>query len=254
MIQTAQVPACTYKKNTLRIENPISNKLRVFTAPHFFAIPVAAKRTDILLEEANTMATRSRLGDIRSRYEAPPPPVEKERVQSAVDAPGPEVSSTARAAARLSKQQTAAVAEAPQRRRITPAITHTDSDELRALKRTAQAKELEIQNLAAKFQTLAERLSRLTSQFDAAKYAPVVAATPNGARVKSTEYVSGATAARSAVSSAEKATRGSTGSTGSTQKSSTSLEAILAAARSGDRGSGKASAPVKFSKIIRDFK
>ena len=109
---------------------------------------------------------RSRVNDIRNRFEGVPVQAPRQRFVSAVDAPGPEVSKEGRAAARKSAvkaEETAKTSSAAARRRRVPAIVAGDTDEQRALKRTAQAKELEIQQLAARLAALTERLARVTT-------------------------------------------------------------------------------------------
>lgn len=227
------------------------------------------------------MATRSRVNDIRNRFEGVPVQAPRQRFVSAVDSPAPEVSKEGRAAARKSATKTEEIAKSSSgsaRRRRVPAIVAGDTDEQRALKRTAQAKELEIQQLAARLSALTERLARVTTLLDAASSAPVVSSDSRAAagRIKSTEFVAGGAEARKVVESARApkvpssqpstsldailaAARtpraGNAPSSGkTTQASSNSLEAILAAARGGSSSSGRTTGGTKFSKAMRDFK
>lgn len=233
------------------------------------------------------------MGDLKNRFEGAPPPPVRERVVSAVDAPTAVVGAEAREAQRRSaaKAHAAGGAGAVARRRRAPAIVAGDSDELRALKRAAQARELEVQAMAARLRKLAERLSRVAAAFDAVAHAPVVAAAPTGARdrVRSTEYgnATRATTARAAApanrapatsatsleailaaartpragvaapaprNTAVPAPRTNGAQTAGTAP--TSLEAILAAARGGTSASprGSTGGTVKYSKLMREFK
>lgn len=188
---------------------------------------------------------------LRNKFDgvAPPPPPQRERLQSALDAPRAELGDEAKsardgAATRVRNSTT----EAPKLRRYVPQIGPADSDEARHLKRQIQAREQEIQAMCAKLLQVAERLDRVASIFHASLQnvaAPVAAPEdPNKPRMKAFSAdapVDGAAAATSAASSAAASAK------------PTSLEAILAAARSGGNSSRAQSEKPKYSKLLRNM-
>lgn len=180
------------------------------------------------------------------KEEPPPPPPKKERFQSELDAPRPELSVQAKTARVQSVSRVEAakpVAEGKGWRQM-PQIGATDTDEERELKRKIQAKEQEIVDVAAKLSALGDRLERALEAFHESVVG-VAAAAPEAA-----PSVDRAKAFEDNENSPEK---------GKDRKSApglsggkTSLEAILAAARSG-KGRVKSETP-KYAKLIRDMK
>lgn len=192
---------------------------------------------------------RALLSKFEEKKEEPPPP-RKERFQSTLDAPRPELSSQAKSARVQSVSRVAAeTAIEPKGRRFVPQIGPADTDEERDLKRQIQAKEQEIMDMAAKLNNIAERLDRAVENFHAsvvqtsAEAAPVAA--PNDARAKAFDEAAEKRAQAATHTNSRKSAPSGAG---------TSLEAILAAARG---GSGKArvkSEAPKYSKLLRDWK
>lgn len=173
------------------------------------------------------MSTRSRVTDLASRFESTPPPEPtRERFTSAVDKPKAVVSAEGRAASRRSAAKAEALASgaaAHARRRRVPAILPGDDDLMRSLKRAAQAREAEIQDIAARMSALIERLARVTSQLDAASSAPVVTGgKPSDKRLQSGEFAS----------VASRVPRKQSSVPSSAPRKDISLQSILAAARS----------------------
>lgn len=179
------------------------------------------------------------------------PAPRKERFQSALDAPAPELSKQAKSARVRSISRVAAqVAGEPKDRRSIPQIKAGDTDEERELKRKIQAKEQEIMDMAAKLNGIAERLDSIVGLFHAsiveisAEAAPV--AMSSGDRAKAFD----ATVEKKAQAAQEVTTSKSTAASGG----GTSLEAILAAARGGGGKTRVKSETPKYSKLLRDLK
>lgn len=187
------------------------------------------------------MSVRSRVTDIRNRFEGVPVTAPRERFVSGVDAGPAVVSREARIASMRSAEKTeAAAGGAPARRRRVPAVVPGDTDELRAMKKLAAEKEKEIQALAQRICTLNERLGRVTSLLDASASAPVVATSSTGNRIQSAEFQGGAAAdvkklvesSRGAGGIPSAANKKKKGAAAAGSSNSNSLESILAAARS----------------------
>lgn len=127
-----------------------------------------------------------------------------------------------------------------------PQIGATDTDEERELKRKIQAKEQEIVDVAAKLSAIADRLDRALEAFHGSVVgvaSAVPEAAPSATRAKAFSEGEGGEKVQSGKE------RQSTPEIGSAP---TSLEAILAAARSG-KGRVKSETP-KYSKLLRDLK
>lgn len=192
---------------------------------------------------------RTLLSRFEEKKEEPPPP-RKERFQSTLDAPRPELSSQAKSARVRSVTRVAAeVAIEPKGRRYVPQIGAADTDEERDLKRQIQAKEQEIMDIAAKLNNIAERLDRVVETFHAsvvqtsAEAAPV--AVPSDTRTKAFGEAAGKKAQGETAANSRKSAPSGAG---------TSLEAILAAARGGTGKARVKSEAPKYSKLLRDRK
>lgn len=190
---------------------------------------------------------RALLSKFEVKKEEPPPP-RKERFQSGLDAPRPELSAEAKSARRESASRVGSesLTEAKGRRYV-PQILPGDTDEERDLKRQIQAKEQEILDMASKLAGIAERLDRAVETF----HGSVV-----GVSANVPEAAPSPTRAKAFDGTGEEATT-ETAESPSTRKSApsgtgTSLEAILAAARSG-KPRVKSETP-KYSKLLRDMK
>lgn len=202
-----------------------------------------------MADQSPAARMRALMSRFEEKKEEPPPP-RKERFQSTLDAPRPELSSQAKSAQRASVSKVAAEATIePKGRRYVPQIAAGDTDEERELKRQIQAKEQEIMDMAAKLVNIAERLDRVVETFHAsiiqtsAEAAPVAA--PSDSRAKAFD------------ASAEQRREDQTASskrTSATSAGGTSLEAILAAARGGGGKERVKSETPKYSKLLRDMK
>lgn len=214
---------------------------------------------------------------------APPPAPAPERFASALDAPRAVVSGAAAdaredAAGRVGERVRRAssrggAAEPPAaaplgaaRRRMPPPIGPADSDEARALKREIVAREAEIQDMAGRLAALAENLDRIAALFVAAQVgAPgvggggVYVPPPIGAAASDTASMSDP-ARRSAARGPRPATAGPLESRGATAGTSppsasgavgSSLEEILAAARSGRPSSRARSETPKYASLLK---
>lgn len=186
------------------------------------------------------------------KKEEPPPSPPKERVQSALDSPRPELSDAAKSARVQSLTRVEAeAAKQVKCKRYVPQIGPTDTDEERELKRRIQAKEQEILDMASRLSQIAERLDRVVETFHAsiiATSADEYVAEPSESRTKAFQNspdkdMEEAEAKEEEGSNSRKSVPATTG---------TSLEAILAAARSG-KPRVKSEAP-KYSKLLRDMK
>lgn len=185
------------------------------------------------------------------KKEEPPPSPPKERVQSALDTPRPGLSDAAKSARVQSLTRAEAeAAKEVKRKRYVPQIGPTDTDEERELKRRIQAKEQEILDMASRLSQIAERLDRMVETFHASIIATTAneqVAEPSENRTKafqdSPDKNTEEAEAREEDSISQKSVPNATG---------TSLEAILAAARSG-KPRVKSETP-KYSKLLRDMK
>lgn len=192
------------------------------------------------------MDTASRMRDLLSKFEAPretPRAAPKERVQSSVDAPRPELSDQARRAQRNSASR---VSHDVCKKRMVPRINAGDSDAVRELKRAIQAKEQEIMDMNTKLLALSERLERVVEIFTAS----IVETAQEEVPVKAPED-------RVRAFRLEDVEETERNDPNETPKSSisagkTSLAAILAAARNGTPRTK--SATPKYSKLLADFK
>lgn len=191
--------------------------------------------------------------DILNKFEgrSEPAPARRERLQSSLDAPRAALSAEASRARVQSisilKERANGVDEDACRRRYVPKISATDGDDIRDLKRQIQGKEQEIMEMASKLLQIGERLERVvdifnTSLLQAAEAAVPVATEATGAsRTRAFETADAAAAVQT--TSRPKSLPSAAG---------TSLEAILAAARSSAPRSG-ADKP-KYSRMLRDMK
>lgn len=179
---------------------------------------------------------------------APPP---KERFQSTLDAPRPELNTEAKSARVRSVTRVAAqVADDPKARRSVPQIVAGDTDEERELKRKIQAKEQEIMNMAGKLTSIAERLDSVVETFHASIVETSEEATPVPVSSASRATAFDETAEKKA----QEAQEASNTKTTSSSPGATSLEAILAAARAGGGKTRVKSETPKYSKLLRDLK
>lgn len=194
---------------------------------------------------------RALLSVFEEQKEEPPPPPAKERVQSALDAPRPELNEAAKSARVQSLTRAEAeAAKAVKPKRSVPQIGPTDTDEERELKRRIQAKEQEILDMASKLNQIAERLDRVIEKFHASTIGtstdePI--AEPKDNRTKAFQELPDKGKDEVSAKGEDDNARKSTTATGGT-----SLEAILAAARSG-KPRVKSETP-KYSKLLRDLK
>lgn len=193
----------------------------------------------------------SRFSDLRHRFEPvqEPPPPRKERIQSSIDAPAPELSDQAKSARVTSISRVEAELKSQQINRYVPKIGPTDSDEVRDLKRAIQAKEQEIVEMSAKLASFAERLDRSIDLFTASVVEVALEAAPakpREDRVKAFQHSSHTTPSDENVNEPKSSASSSASSGG------TSLAAILAAARSGQPR--VQSERPKYAKLLRDLK
>lgn len=190
---------------------------------------------------------RALMSMFEEKKEQPPPPPKKERFHSALDAPRPELSTEARSARvqSLTKAQAEASKE-PAGKRYVPQIGPTDTDEERELKRKIQAKEQEILDMASRLKNMAERLDVVVGVFHNSL---ISAATEEPAMESSGEPIK---AFQKGPEVVEKEERDKSRKSAPSSSAGTSLEAILAAARSG-KPRVKSETP-KYSKLLRDMK
>ncbi|CAN8063407.1 unnamed protein product [Agarophyton chilense] len=198
-----------------------------------------------------TQSSASRLRDLLNKFEGvrPPSPPKKERIVSGLDPKRGPLSSEAVSAREASQNilssQSAQAEQAAKPKRYVPRIAATDSDEVRDLKRAILAKEQEITAVCTQLKAMADRVDRALEVFLASEIEneeQAVQKTPDQ-RVKA--FTVDATKAVDGVVEKPTKTVGS---------SPTSLEAILAAARSGKiRSTGGGEKP-KYSKLLRDMK
>eukprot|EP00177_Eucheuma_denticulatum_P008143 GFKZ01014829.1.p1 GENE.GFKZ01014829.1~~GFKZ01014829.1.p1 ORF type:complete len:204 (-),score=53.35 GFKZ01014829.1:670-1281(-) len=203
-----------------------------------------------MAQEQGAGRMRALMSMFEEKKEQPPPQPKKERFHSALDAPRPELSTEARSARvqSLTKAEAEATRE-DKGRRYVPQIGPTDTDEERELKRKIQAKEQEILDLASRLKDMADRLDVVVSVFhnsliSAAAEEPV--APSSGEAVKA--FQKGPDLSEKEKKEEKEKSRMSAPSS----SGGTSLEAILAAARSG-KPRVKSETP-KYSKLLRDLK
>lgn len=191
---------------------------------------------------------RALMSMFEEKKEAPPPP-KKERFQSGLDAPRPELTKEAKSArAKSISKAEAEAAKDIKPKRFIPQIDPTDSDEERELKRKIQAKEQEILDLASKLTTMAERLDRVVETFHASIIDTETAedTEPNHSEARTKAFT------KAEVKEEEDEKDEKAAQRKSAPQGGTSLEAILAAARGG-KPRAKSETP-KYSKLLRDLK
>lgn len=192
---------------------------------------------------------RALMSMFEEKKEQPPPAPKKERFHSALDAPRPELSTEARSARvqSLTKAQAEATKEEKGKRYV-PQIGPTDTDEERELKRKIQAKEQEILDLASRLKDMADRLDVVVGVFHNSL---ISAAGEEQVAESSGETIKAFEKGPDGGKEKEEKEK-SRMSAPSSSSGGTSLEAILAAARSG-KPRVKSETP-KYSKLLRDLK
>lgn len=197
----------------------------------------------------NIAGSNSRMRALLSKFETetvkPPPPPTKERFQSTLDAPKPELN---KESADAKRRSATAVAEdvAAASKRYVPKIGPTDSEEVRELKRKIQAKEQEILDITAKFRQISDRLTRVVDIFTNASVEEAMAAAPPPKKSNSEPTKAFQSNSELEQTQKEQAPKKTTSISGN------SVEAILAAARSGS--SRAQSERPKYAKLMRDLK
>lgn len=172
-----------------------------------------------------------------------PPPPAKDRIQSSLDAPKPQLNNEAKAARVQSITILESNLQTQPTKRYVPKINPTDSDDIRELKRAIQAKEQDIMDMVTKLNSLDDRLNRVVDIFTASTIEAAASEPPpkpTEDRVKAFQS-----------KSADHDQREQVKKKPSTASGGTSLAAILAAARSGSNERVKSERP-KYAKILRD--
>ncbi|KAI0557240.1 hypothetical protein FGB62_327g010 [Gracilaria domingensis] len=210
-----------------------------------------APNIEVSLQSMKSPGSTSRLRELLNKFEGvrPPSPPKKERIVSGLDPKRGPLSKEAVSAREASQNRlssrSAEAEEAAHPKRYIPRIAATDSDEVRDLKRAILAKEQEITGVCTQLKSIADRIDRALEIFLASEIENEEQSTEErkpDQRVKA--FTVDATKAVEGV--IEKPKKQAVGS------STTSLEAILAAARGGQPRTG--GEKPKYSKLLRDMK
>lgn len=179
---------------------------------------------------------------------APPTPVRKDRVKSTVDPVRQEIFGEAAQVRDIARAVN--VHKAPIKK-LLPRECASDTDEERELKRTILARDEEIREAVAKLSSLSERLERLVDQFSSSVV--VDEASPRSPLspppVAAFAADSSTSSPRSTSLPQDRPERHS-----ASAPVATSLEAILAAARSGNSSSRSGGERPKYARMLRDLK
>lgn len=193
-----------------------------------------------------------------SRFEAPAPVAEapqKERVKSTVDAPRAAIFGEAARVRDEARSMSTGTGKGEKARPVSlPRECATDTDEVRQIKRAIVARDQEIRDAVVKLDELSNRLEKLVDQFSSSVVAddlpPPTSATAEGAKASSPVLAFSGDHDASPRAVAPQQSRPERMS--ATSSAPISLEAILAAARSG-KSAGTTERP-KYAKLLRDMK
>lgn len=229
-------------------------------APNESQSPTARGSVPGVETQAGSPAKNRKMQGLLNKFEGIVEVVEepkKDRVRSALDQPAPEVSgeaAVARASARGKLEATQKSVEPnvnekrfenPAMKRRLPTMSPADSDKVRELKRGILAKEAEIQAMASKLTELGEKLDRLVQLFQAAESTSGVSAVGSDKHFVAPKFTAdrneGGLEAESPVSP-------------SSVNAGSSLQDILAAARS-PKGASQSGAPKSsYATLVKDMK
>lgn len=185
---------------------------------------------------------------------SPPESPATERVKSALDGPKRVLSVEASDARDMARA--ASIIKSPTAQ-LLPQVRASDSEEMRHVKRKVLARDQEIRDAVGKLTEMSERLARLVDQFSSSVVADDIPALPAVAVATPSATSPVAAFSESAASTPTHTLKGDAEGTQKKERRSasssmpTSLEAILAAARSGQPRTG--GGRQKYATMLRDL-